>query len=51
MELGRHEPVCFLQAEFPLEIDLRVFIHVENNRGSVAADVFAEPRDKILRAL
>src|SRR6266850_2119175 len=51
IQFRRHEPVRFLQSEFPLEVDLRVFVHVENNRGSVAADVFAEPRDKVLRAL
>src|SRR5258708_935845 len=51
IQFRRHEPVRFLQSEFPLEIDFRAFIHVEDNRGSVAADVFAEPSDKALRAL
>src|SRR6266403_5638840 len=51
IQFRRHEPVRFLQSEFPLEINLRVFVHVENDRGLVAADVFAEPRDKALRAL
>src|SRR6267378_886759 len=51
IQFRRHQPVRFLQAQFPLEVDLRVFIHIENNRGSVAADVFAEPRDKVPGAL
>src|SRR6266403_3985662 len=51
IQLRRHEPVRFLQAEFALEINLRVFIHVEDNRRLIAAYVFAEPRDKVLCAL
>src|SRR5882672_11386597 len=51
IQLRRHDSVGFLQAQFALEVDLRVFIHVENDRGLVAADVFAEARDKVLRAL
>src|SRR4029077_3946346 len=50
VQFRRHQPLVFLQPEFPLEIHLGVVVQVKNNCGLVAADVLTDAGDEIPRS-
>ena len=50
VQIRGHQLVRLLQTELALEINLGVVIHVENDGGSVAADVLTQTGDELLRA-
>jgi hypothetical protein len=50
LQLGGHQPVCFLQTELAFQVDFRAIVHIESDCRTVTADVFAEASDESLRA-